>query len=249
MTGLPTAAPTEPPTKPETGPQPGSAAVAPAARIPGAAPTALIVDWGGVLTSPLDSAIAGWLDAEGIERDAYVRAMRDFRDPELIALNDFDPIAALEKGELRVDRFEQLLAERISAYAPGEVPADGLLGRMFAGFAGEPTMVNVVRRAKSAGLKTALLSNSWGNEYLREDWDAIFDAVVISGEVGMRKPEPEIYRHTLGLLGTEAQAAVFVDDLPTNVRGATAVGIIGVHHRSFEETRTELEALFGLELS
>jgi putative hydrolase of the HAD superfamily len=211
-------------------------------------PNALIVDWGGVLTSPLDSTIAGWLDAEGIERDSYVRAMRDFRDPELIELNNFDPVAALEKGELRVDRFEELLAAKINEYADSHVPADGLLGRMFAGFAGEPTMVNVVRRAKSAGLKTALLSNSWGNEYLRDDWDVIFDAVVISGEVGMRKPEPEIYRHTLDQLGVKASSAVFVDDLPSNVRGAAQVGIIGVHHRTYEETRRELEALFGVEL-
>lgn len=211
-------------------------------------PTALIVDWGGVLTSPLDSAIAGWLDGEGIERDSYVRAMRDFRDPELIALNDFDPIAALEKGELRVEHFEELLAAKINEYAESDVPADGLLGRMFAGFAGEPTMVNVVRRAKSAGLKTALLSNSWGNDYLRDDWDVIFDAVVISGEVGMRKPEPEIYLHTLELLDTPAAAAVFVDDLAPNVRGAAEVGIIGVHHRTYAETRAELEALFGMDL-
>ena len=212
-------------------------------------PTALIVDWGGVLTSSLSSTIAGWLAAEGIDRDSYVRAMRDFRDPELIELNNFDPIAALEKGELRLEHFEELLAAKINEHAGSTIPAEGLLGRMFAGFAGEPTMVNVVRRAKSAGLKTALLSNSWGNEYLRDDWDVIFDAVVISGEVGMRKPEPDIYRHTLGLLEVPAAAAVFVDDMASNVRAAAALGIIGVHHRSYAETLLELETLFGVELS
>lgn len=211
-------------------------------------PTALIVDWGGVLTSPLSSAIAGWLAHEGIDRDSYVRAMRDFQDPELIELNNFDPVAALEKGELRVEHFEELLAEKLNEHAGSAIPADGLLGRMFAGFSGEPTMVNVVRRAKSAGLKTALLSNSWGNDYLRDDWDVIFDAVVISGEVGMRKPEPEIYHHTLGQLGVPAGSAVFVDDLKSNIRGAAAVGIIGVHHQSYEQTRLELEALFGVDL-
>jgi HAD superfamily hydrolase (TIGR01509 family) len=108
--------------------------------------------------------------------------------------------------------------------------------------------VNVVRRAKRAGLKTALLSNSWGNEYLRDDWDALFDATVISGEVGMRKPDAEIYEYTLGELGCPAAAAVFVDDLKPNVRGAAAVGLIGVHHRSYEETVAELEVLFGIDL-
>jgi epoxide hydrolase-like predicted phosphatase len=211
-------------------------------------PTALIVDWGGVLTSPLDLTIAGWLAAEGISRASYRSAMRDFRDPELIELSSFDPIAALEKGELRLGHFEELLAAKISEYEGVPVAAEGLLGRMFAGFAGEPTMVNVVRRAKGAGLKTALLSNSWGNEYLRDDWEVIFDAVVISGEVGMRKPEHDIYLHTLGLLGVAPAQAVFVDDMEPNVRAAAAVGMIGVHHRSYAETLLELEALFGIGL-
>ena len=211
-------------------------------------PTALIVDWGGVLTTPMATAIAGWLEAEGISPDTYNQAMRDFRDPELIELNSFDPIAALEKGELKLAHFEELLAAKINALAGTAIAAEGLMGRMFHGFANAPTMVNVVRRAKAAGLSTALLSNSWGNEYLREDWDVLFDAVVISGEVGMRKPEADIYRHTLGLLKVEPGAAVFVDDMEPNVRGAAAVGMIGVHHKTYPQTLLELEALFGIDL-
>jgi len=211
-------------------------------------PKALIVDWGGVLTSPLAAALDGWYAAEGIDAAGYERAIRDFHDKRLTALNRFDPIAALERGELKVGHFEQALAERLTRYCGVPVSAQGLIGRMFAGFAAAPAMVNVVRAAKAAGLRTALLSNSWGNEYLRDDWDQLFDAVVISGEVGMRKPEPEIYRHTVAQLGCAPGEAVFVDDLEANVRGAAAVGIIGVHHESFEETMMELEALFGLDL-
>ncbi|MBS2962491.1 HAD-IA family hydrolase [Actinocrinis puniceicyclus] len=117
---------------------------------------------------------------------------------------------------------------------------------MFAGFSRAPAMVNAVRRAKESGLRTALLSNSWGNDYLRDEWDQLFDAVVISGEVGMRKPEPEIYLHTLGLLDVAPAEAVFVDDLERNVRAAADLGITGVHHRSYAETIGELEALFGV---
>jgi putative hydrolase of the HAD superfamily len=211
-------------------------------------PQALIVDWGGVLTSPLADALNGWFGVEGITAEAYTGAMRDFRDSALAALSAFDPIAALERGELRVAHFEAELAERISARSGVEIKPQGLVNRMFAQFAAAPAMVNVVRRAKAAGLATALLSNSWGNEYLREDWDVLFDAVVISGEVGMRKPEPDIYRHTLDLLGRAPGEAVFVDDLEANVRGAAAVGIIGVHHRSYAETVGELRALFGIDL-
>jgi epoxide hydrolase-like predicted phosphatase len=214
----------------------------------GLRPKALIVDWGGVLTSPLAAALDGWYAAEGIDAAGYQAAIRDFHDEGLAALSVFDPIAALERGELRVEHFEQALAERLTRFCGVPVAAEGLIGRMFAGFSSAPAMINVVRQAKATGLRTALLSNSWGNDYLRDDWDQLFDAVVISGEVGMRKPEPEIYLHTLDLLGCAPEEAVFVDDLEKNVHGAAAVGIIGVHHRSYAETILELEALFGLDL-
>jgi putative hydrolase of the HAD superfamily len=211
-------------------------------------PRALIVDWGGVLTSPLAAALDDWFAAEGITGGDYAAAVRDFRDQALSELNAFDPIRALERGELEVRSFEQALAAGIERHSGTPLPAEGLINRMFAGFAAAPAMVNVVRRAKAEGLRTALLSNSWGNEYLRDDWDVLFDAVVISGEVGMRKPDADIYVHTLKLLGCRPGEAVFVDDLEANIRGAAAVGIVGVHHRSYEETLAELEALFGLDL-
>ncbi len=218
------------------------------AALSGLKPKALIVDWGGVLTSPLAATLEGWYAAEGIDAAGYQAAIRDFHDEGLTELSVFDPIAALERGELRVEHFEQGLAERLTKFCGVPVTAEGLISRMFAGFAAAPAMINVVRQAKASGLRTALLSNSWGNDYLRDDWDQLFDAVVISGEVGMRKPEPEIYRHTLDLLGCAPGEAVFVDDLERNVRAAAALGIIGVHHRSYEETILELEALFGMDL-
>lgn len=211
-------------------------------------PRALIVDWGGVLTSPLASALDDWFAAEGITAGDFAAAMRDFRDEGLNALNAFDPVRALERGEIAVHSFEQALAAGIARHCGAPVSAQGLINRMFAGFAAAPAMVNVVRRAKAVGLRTALLSNSWGNEYLRDDWDVLFDAVVISGEVGMRKPDADIYLYTLEQLGCRPAEAVFVDDLEANIRGAAAVGIVGVHHRSYEETLAELEALFGLDL-
>jgi len=76
----------------------------------------------------------------------------------------------------------------------------------------------------------------------------MFDAVVISGEVGMRKPEPATFRHMLGLLGVRPLQAVFVDDLPANVHAAAEVGMVGVHHTSYDSTADELEALFGIPL-
>jgi putative hydrolase of the HAD superfamily len=158
-------------------------------------------------------------------------------------------VAALERGEMSVDEFETLLAaefERRGATVEGA----GLLSRMLAGLeVAEPRMAEVVRRAKSAGLATGLLSNSWGNSYNREGWDELFDVVVISGEVGMRKPEPRIFDHTAGLLGLPPTACVMVDDLEHNVAAARAAGMAAVLHRDVDSTVAELTDLLGLDLS
>jgi epoxide hydrolase-like predicted phosphatase len=107
-------------------------------------------------------------------------------------------------------------------------------------------MTGVLVAAKRHGLRTALLSNSWGGDYERGDWAGLFDAVVISGEVGLRKPDPEIFRLTARRIGLPPRRCVFVDDLAANVRGAAAVGMVGVHHLDLESTVDELQVLFGL---
>jgi epoxide hydrolase-like predicted phosphatase len=107
----------------------------------------------------------------------------------------------------------------------------------------------LVRRAREQGIATALLSNSWGNDYPRDMWTDMFDVVVISGEVGMRKPEPRIYQLVCDRLGLQPQQCVFVDDMHYNVDAAVRLGWVGVHHRSYAETAAELEAIFGLPLA
>jgi putative hydrolase of the HAD superfamily len=64
----------------------------------------------------------------------------------------------------------------------------------------------------------------------------------------MRKPEERIYLHTVARLDLRPAEVVFVDDLPVNVRGAVAAGLVGVRHQSFDQTVLELEGLFGLVL-
>lgn len=208
----------------------------------------LVVDWGGVLTSPLPTAMMAWCAADGIDFAQFAAVMR-----EQLGMAGADaetnPVHALERGELSVPHFETQLARRLTARGDQPVVADGLLARMFAGFQREPTMSEVVRRARGQGVRTALLSNSWGVDYPREDWAELFDAVVISGEVGMRKPDAEVYRHTAERLGLAPENCVMVDDLRPNIRGAVSAGMVGVHHLSAVQTVAELEALFGLRLS
>lgn len=209
---------------------------------------ALVVDWGGVLTEPLQGAIAAWAEVDGIPVERYVEVMRGWLGNHQGDLARDNPVAALERGEIEVPHFEDQLASRLVEVTGRPVQARGLLQRMFAEFEHAPAMAALVLRARRAGLRTGLLSNSWGNEYPREGWDEMFDAVVISGEVGMRKPEPEIFAHVLGLLGVRADQTVFVDDLTHNVKAAEELGLVAVHHTSYAETAEELERLFGIPL-
>lgn len=206
--------------------------------------TALVVDYGGVLTNSLRDSMTGWMEADRIDPVRYRAVMREWLSDEAGANIAHD----LERGTISSADFERKFAE-VLAREDGSIPdPDGLLRRMFAGFRTEEDMIGVVRRVHASGLKTALLSNSWGNTYDQDQLAGLFDVSVISGEVGLRKPEPEIYRLTATRLGVPPEECVFVDDLPPNVRGAVAVGMVGVHHVDTETTRTELEALFDLTL-
>jgi epoxide hydrolase-like predicted phosphatase len=229
----------------------------------------LIVDWGGVLTPSLDGAMAAWAQSDGVDYEHFRSVMRAWVGPRgsdgpsqgpdegPVALLEeapdagsagSSPVHRLERGELTPVEFEQQLAERL-AERGSPVEAHGLLGRMLGGLEQlDDGMLGIVRRAHEAGVRTALLSNSWGDHYPDELFDGLFDAVVISGRVGMRKPDAEIFRHTAELLGLDPGACVMVDDLVQNVRGAVAAGMTAVQHTDVDSTRAELEVLLDLDL-
>ncbi|MEU2231500.1 HAD family hydrolase [Streptomyces vietnamensis] len=119
----------------------------------------------------------------------------------------------------------------------------GVLSRLFAGMRPDPEMFELVEELRELGVRVALLSNSWGNTYPRERIDGLFDPVVISGEVGLRKPEAPIYELTLTRLGVPAGSALFLDDAEPNVLGARAVGMRAHLHVDAPSTRAALAAL------
>jgi putative hydrolase of the HAD superfamily len=209
---------------------------------------ALVVDYGGVLTSPLQDSMRSWCEDDEIDLAAFRRVIGEWLGPSYGSEAAVNPMHALERGEMAIPDFERELARRLTTHDGRAVEPEGLLGRMFAGFEKQQPMFDVVRRARGHGISTALLSNSWGMDYPREEWDEIFDAVVISGEVGMRKPEPAIYRYAAEQLDVDPGECVFVDDLGSNVKGAMGVGMVGVKFVSAEQAVAELEALFGLVL-
>jgi putative hydrolase of the HAD superfamily len=209
----------------------------------------LLVDYGGVLTNPLPEFMASWVQADGIDPDRFAELMRRWLGPGA----DHNPVHDLETGRIGAAEFERLLAAELIEQSPSAGPAEadraaGMLTRMFAGMRVEPGMVDIVRAARAAGVRTGLLSNSWGLDYERDGWDALFDAVVISGEVGLRKPDPAIYALAAQRLGLPPEQIVFVDDLRPNVRAAAAAGMVGVQHVDLETTVSELEILFDTSL-
>ncbi|MDP9846416.1 HAD family hydrolase [Streptosporangium lutulentum] len=209
----------------------------------------VLIDWGGVLTTGLSDSIAEWIVAERLDAAHYRDVMRD-----LIAhayegsANGENMIHALERGEISGFDFERRLAAQLITMDGVQPVAEGLLNRMFAGFRRVEPMYAMLREARAAGMRTCLLSNSWANEYPREDWEDFFDEIVISGEIGMRKPEPRIFEHALGKIGLAGQECVFVDDIEANIVAARRLGIVGVHHRDPEPTIAELETLLGVPL-
>jgi putative hydrolase of the HAD superfamily len=209
----------------------------------------IITDWGGVMTSPIRDTVQAWLDSEGIDDDTYAAVMKLWVVTAYDPAADGNPVHALERGEITSDEFERLLAARLVRRGGGQVLPEGLLTRMFAASAPCEPMYAAVASLHTAGLRTCLLSNSWGSDgYPREVFGGMYHAVVISAEVGMRKPEERIFRHAAGLIGLAPSECVFIDDMEANVRAAEAMGMHGVLHTQPEATVQALGKLFGMSL-
>jgi putative hydrolase of the HAD superfamily len=203
---------------------------------------AVVFDYGGVLTTPLSSTTGSWLRADGIDPDGFAALMRSWlgRDAE-----PGNPIHLLETGELEVAEFERRFAARLVAADGRPVVAEGVLSRLFAAMTPSDEMLDLVRGLRKLGLRTGLLSNSWGNDYPHDTLAELCDVVVISGEVGLRKPDEPIYRLLLERLGLPAERVVFVDDFTANVRAAQKIGMHGIKHVDPASTRAALADLLG----
>ena len=147
-------------------------------------PRGLLVDWGGVLTTDVFTSFQQFCRNEGLDQTLVRDTFR--ADPE-----GRRTLFALETGELTEPEFEDKFARLLGLR---EDRARGLIDRMFGGMKADIVMFDAVRAAKRQGLRTGLLSNSWGlDRYDRTHFPDLFDAVVISGEEGIRKPDRGIY--------------------------------------------------------
>ncbi|HEY4897969.1 MAG TPA: HAD-IA family hydrolase [Solirubrobacteraceae bacterium] len=198
--------------------------------------TGLLIDWGGVLTSNLFVSFHAYCLESGIDPKTLLGRFRD--DPAAREL-----LIALEKGELEELEFELRFAALL------EVEPDGLIDGLFKGVEPDAAMVEAVRRAHAAGIRTALVSNSWGiHRYPHDLFSELFHGVVISGEEGIRKPSKRMYELGAERAGIAPELCVYVDDLAFNLTPAEELGMAVVHHTSAESSIPELEDLLGIPL-
>jgi putative hydrolase of the HAD superfamily len=197
----------------------------------------LLIDWGGVMTSNLFAAFAAFCEAEGLDPQALASAFRqDAAARELLI--------GFEEGRITEAHFENELSRRL-----GLSTADGLIDRLFSGAQPEESMVQAVLTARREGVRTGLISNSWGTtRYPRDLLDELFEGIVISGEVGIRKPAPRIYEMGAESIGLPPAQCVFVDDLPFNLPPAEELGMAVVHHTDPAASIEALQVLLSVPL-
>jgi epoxide hydrolase-like predicted phosphatase len=193
---------------------------------------ALLLDYGGVLTPSVGRQFRDFERAHDLPKGTVFDVVRAAYGSG----GDDSDIARLERGELDTAVFEQRLAATFAAHGH-RLPAAGLVADLFGHVQPAGRLWDATRRLRDAGVVTGVLSNSWGEGIYPDAglMDRHFDDVVISAQVGMRKPEPRIFELAAGRLGVPVDACVFVDDLDRNVEVARALGMVGVHHDGDED--------------
>jgi epoxide hydrolase-like predicted phosphatase len=189
------------------------------------------------MTTSVFASFGAFCQSEGLPADT----VRDlFRGDEASRAL----LVGLEDGTLAEAEFERRFAEVLG------VAPERLIERMFAGCGPDEAMLDAVRRARAAGIRTGMISNSWGAAtYDRTLLAELFDGVVISGDVGVRKPSPEIYAMGARAVDLAPSECVFVDDLPFNLKPAREIGMATVRHVEAAHTIQGLEQLLGVALT
>ena len=202
----------------------------------------VISDFGGVLTTPLIQSFAAVQDQTGIPFEELGRAMSKIEQAE-----GEHPLYELEKGNLSEADFLQKLGDALEPELGHRPELHRFREIYFQALHPNEPMIDLMRELKARGFRMALLTNN-----VRE-WeplwrsmlpvDEIFELIVDSGFVGMRKPEPGIYELTLERLGgVTAGQSLFIDDSDVNCAAARELGMSAVHYRGNEQAIEEVRA-------
>ena len=201
---------------------------------------AVVSDFGGVLTSPLIQSFVAYQDETGVDFRRFGEAMG-----RIMERDGKHPLFELECGRITEREFYAV----IEAELGGGVSLVDFRERYFAHLHPNEPVIEYMRGLRGRGYRMALLTNN-----VRE-WeplwrakipavDEIFEVVVDSGFVGMRKPDPRIYELTLERLGdVRAEECVFVDDIDVNCEAARELGMTPVHFVDAGQAIAEVEEL------
>ncbi|MFF4902766.1 HAD-IA family hydrolase [Streptomyces sp. NPDC001068] len=200
----------------------------------------LVLDFGGVLTTPLLPAALAFERRAGLAEGTLLTGI--YLNPEGIRLTE-----ALERGALTQTQWNEAAARLLG------IDPDNLMGRVFADLRPQPAVIAAAAAARRAGVKVGILSNTVGlapwNLYDGYEIDTRYDAVVLSEVHGLRKPDPEIFRLVLAELGLTAAECVFVDDTEQYLPPAAELGFATVHAVDPAGTVAALETLLGIPLT
>jgi putative hydrolase of the HAD superfamily len=201
---------------------------------------AIISDFGGVLTSPLQESFVGLMQDSGVSLESLGKAMATIAERQ-----GSNPLFELETGRMSESAFFSAIEDELSAQHGSAVALDGFGARYFKRLEPNERMIGYMRELRGRGYQMAICTNN-----IRE-WEAhwramlpvdeIFDVVVDSAFVGSRKPEPRIYELTLERLGASPEATLFIDDVEVNCEGARRLGIDAIRFRSTEQAIEEIE--------
>jgi putative hydrolase of the HAD superfamily len=201
---------------------------------------AVLFDLGGVVVgSPLE-AIAAYEVELGLAHNTINRVV--------VATGPGGAWSRLERGELTLDAFYPAFDADCAA-AGARISARDMMARVALVTAPRPAMLEAIRRIRDAGLLAGAITNNWitdepGTRVLRDR----FDAFIESAAVGIRKPDPRIYRLACDTLGVAPPEAVFLDDIGSNLKTARELGMATIRVKDQHEALSELESVLGLPL-
>lgn len=202
---------------------------------------AVITDFGGVLTTPLAAAFQNVCARAAVTLEELGSAMAS-----VAVTRGENPLFALETGRTSELEFMAALSAELTRARGREVSLEGFGEALFSGLQPNERFVAFMGELRGRGHAMAICTNNVREWSVR--WQAmvpvaeLFDVVIDSSELGVRKPDPRIYEATLTALGVPAEAAVFIDDLEINCEAASALGMRAVWFRETEQAIADVEA-------
>jgi len=211
---------------------------------------AVIFDFGGVFTTSPFEAFARYERERGLPKD-LIRRINSTN-------HENNAWARFERAELDIKAFDEAFAAEARALGH-HVPGSDVIGLLAGDF--RPEMIQALKRIKEQNLKTGCITNNVPSSasdsppvagarsiYSREIME-MFDSLIESSKIGIRKPDPRIYRMMCDMLNVEAARCVYLDDLGINLKPARAMGMTTIKVESGPQAIAELEAATGLMLS